>query len=721
MQHYVILHYPDDSDIERLVEQLRADDRFVYIDNDRGGGFSAYPDDPLFQPGGFGPWPPDDEFQWYLWTNRLNLPEAWDHNTGWAHVGVVDSGVPAVQDNSLNPPYRVDHYDLFQVVSRNHSWRFAGSNSSQSLWWNANLYRRAHGTHVLGIIAANANNNSGIAGTCWHCSALIGHVERTDFETNVVQGISWLAKWGSQVINFSGNISGSGAGHPCESYNYGPASAPACQALGLAKALEVNVVAASGNNKGPIDFPARDLSVIAVGGYDINDVFWDEQLWMDPWDYPSGTYAGCPNLWNPPFPYQQCGSNFGSQQHFVTPSRRIVSAVPYGVTYVGGTPPNDYCNDANFGTANDGVAYCTGTSMSAPQVSGIAALIRSVNPLLDRVATFTALKETASNPVTHNTYIGWGSPNAGEAVKWALGRVAGVTARNRLTPMFALTIDQPEPGGAPNTRDRLYTTRPQVVAGALSGLYLAHPRRCVAGSPSCIVPTLIQTPRYYQNVPPTEAGLIGDYSSFPGFSNAEKYVPRSAFWVLTSSFSPWSGITGVTLKPLYRLSFRHACDWRDHAYTTEQAGIDYFTQTDFCPADTGSQTYQLDGIEGYILATCPAGMTCNGSDPSEPQKLYRRYSYTEQRIALILQNQLGSPPFTTYTTDPWGGGDGFLGYVFPNIDTDGDTLPDGMERMLGMNPLSPDSDCDGKEDGAELPLTQLQPAGHDPLLPNLCP
>ncbi len=52
---------------------------------------------------------------------------------------------------------------------------------------------------------------------------------------------------------------------------------------------------------------------------------------------------------------------------------------------------------------------------------------------------------------------------------------------------------------------------------------------------------------------------------------------------------------------------------------------------------------------------------------------------------------------------------------------DGDFLPDGMERMLGMNSLSPDSDCDGKSDEAELPLTQLQPAGHDPLLPNLCP
>ncbi len=43
-----------------------------------------------------------------------------------------------------------------------------------------------------------------------------------------------------------------------------------------------------------------------------------------------------------------------------------------------------------------------------------------------------------------------------------------------------------------------------------------------------------------------------------------------------------------------------------------------------------------------------------------------------------------------------------------------------MERMLGMNPLKNDSDCDGKPDFIELPLTQLQPSGNDPMLPNLC-
>lgn len=56
----------------------------------------------------------------------------------------------------------------------------------------------------------------------------------------------------------------------------------------------------------------------------------------------------------------------------------------------------------------------------------------------------------------------------------------------------------------------------------------------------------------------------------------------------------------------------------------------------------------------------------------------------------------------------------------PNIDTDGDTLPDGFERLLGLNPNNVDSDCDGISDGVEYPVTSLQPLGADPLLGGSC-
>ncbi|MCP4654996.1 MAG: hypothetical protein GY856_06210, partial [bacterium] len=38
----------------------------------------------------------------------------------------------------------------------------------------------------------------------------------------------------------------------------------------------------------------------------------------------------------------------------------------------------------------------------------------------------------------------------------------------------------------------------------------------------------------------------------------------------------------------------------------------------------------------------------------------------------------------------------------PNVDTDGDTLIDGFEELIGTNPRLSDTDCDGLGDGAEV-------------------
>ena len=147
------------------------------------------------------------------------------------------------------------------------------------------------------------------------------------------------------------------------------------------------------------------------------------------------------------------------------------------------------------------------------------------------------------------------------------------------------------------------------------------------------------------------------------------------------------------------------------------AAFGQLTTTDWCLSQPGNQPFQYDAIEGYILASCPPGYNCdNPADGTGPQKLFRRYSYVDQSNALLTQSQLASPALASYYSDPWGGGDGFLGYVFPNVDSDGDTLPDGLERIYGMNWFNTDSDCDGIADGIEFPMLSLQPAGYDPLL-----
>lgn len=60
-----------------------------------------------------------------------------------------------------------------------------------------------------------------------------------------------------------------------------------------------------------------------------------------------------------------------------------------------------------------------------------------------------------------------------------------------------------------------------------------------------------------------------------------------------------------------------------------------------------------------------------------------------------------------------------IGYVFPNADSDGDGLPDGMERLYGLNRYNSDSDGDGCGDAIEFPVAGVQQQGKDPLNPVL--
>ena len=112
--------------------------------------------------------------------------------------------------------------------------------------------------------------------------------------------------------------------------------------------------------------------------------------------------------------------------------------------------PSLKCGD-NFGPGG-GVGLCTGTSMSAPQISGVVGLVRSVNPLVPvGKPTFNPLLEKASvRYVVASTTaeaqanqawtanMGYGRPDTAAAARKMLGKVAGVYIRNRVTPLFRL-------------------------------------------------------------------------------------------------------------------------------------------------------------------------------------------------------------------------------------------------------------------------------------------
>lgn len=68
--------------------------------------------------------------------------------------------------------------------------------------------------------------------------------------------------------------------------------------------------------------------------------------------------------------------------------------------------------------------------------------------------------------------------------------------------------------------------------------------------------------------------------------------------------------------------------------------------------------------------------------------------------AIFPESELSS--WTSQGYSAQSGANPWIGYVYENVDTDGDHVIDGFENLIGTNPSASDSDCDGASDGAEI-------------------
>ncbi|MCH9649733.1 MAG: S8 family serine peptidase [Deltaproteobacteria bacterium] len=677
LSRYVTLYYPIDRDIDKILEELKNDGRFGYVGRDTEGGFSAVPGDAFYRDL-LDPTNPETQ-QWAY--QQVGLEAAWDYTKGYATVGVADTGIEP------------GHPDLQQNFRGHQSWNFdrGVANPDEDEEEDEDAFV-GHGTFVAGLLAASSDNGTGVTGSCWNCSLMVA---RARMSSRRERAFEWLADNGAQVVNLSGFFGGPSdgslpAGTPCESL---PPSDRHyfCAVLDILEAREIVFTVASGNDLRRINFPANEPTTVAVGGTERSGEIWNDQGGLTPCEgFTANSSFG---------PFFQCGSNFGPEQDFVAPAKQTLSTFytgrHWGLGVIGCSDDPNESNtfDPTGSTPTLGYDYCTGTSMSAPLVAGVFAQLKSVNPLLTVTAAKQALIETASQSGVHDDLFGYGIPNAAAAVEHVLGTVGGKQIRTRMTPMFSLfgTARANELYKSPKP-NYLYTSKPQVASGAVKG-------------------RLHESPANTNTLPygSTNAGSpVMDFSSFPLEPSIPSPVPASSFYVFTTEHNPFDPATPMV--PLYRLSFAEECDPRDFVYTTEQAGIDYFTGAsgqvpDWCPNQSGEQVFRLDGIEGYIFPECPPGFSCNdSSDPSQPQCLHRRWSSVDGHYALVLERERGLPPYQTYTRTS---GNSCIGYVFPNDDSDSDGLIDGFELVLGTDPLNADSDSDSIPDGSEYPLGGL--------------
>jgi subtilisin family serine protease len=204
-----------------------------------------------------------------------------------------------------------------------------------------------HGTHVSGIVAAVRNNDVGIDGVAHPVRVMsVRAVPNGDErDKDVANAIRYAANNGADVINMS-----FGKG-------YSPHKAVVDAAVQYADSLDVLMVHAAGNDGANIDttenYPTRTY---LDGG--------QARHWIE---VGASSWKAPPNLVAP-------FSNYGAESVDVfAPGRAIYSTVP-----------------------NDQYEESDGTSMAAPMVSGVAALIMAYFPDLPVGQVRTILLETAT-------------------------------------------------------------------------------------------------------------------------------------------------------------------------------------------------------------------------------------------------------------------------------------------------------------------------------------
>ena len=415
---------------------------------------SFVPNDPLYR------------FQWHY--PQINLPQAWGLTTGSdTIVAVIDTGVvlghPDLQGQL------VPGYDFIRNPTN------AGDGdgidpdpTDPGDRANPDGGSTFHGTHVTGTVAAATNNSEGVAGVAFNAKVMplraLGRLGGTDYD------IEQALRFAAGLPNDSGTLPARRADVINLSLG-GPGFSAASQAVyDQARAAGAVIVAAAGNQATSTPFyPAAYAGVIAVGAVDINK----QQA-----------------------PY----SNFGPWVDVVAPGGNTARDVngdgkPDGVLSTsasdgGGTLVNDY-------------TFLQGTSMAAPHVAGVIALMKSVAPNLtpqdvaDLLAS-GALTEDLGAPGRDDRF-GHGLINAYKAVTAAINRAGqpvdptpiltvNPTALNFGTTLVSQTLTVLNGGAGvltvnPPTEDSggwLRVTPTQVDAGGLGVYTLAVQREGLA-------------------------------------------------------------------------------------------------------------------------------------------------------------------------------------------------------------------------------------------------
>ena len=297
---------------------------------------------------------------------NIEVEKVWDFTTGTkaVKVGVLDKGVSSHLDLDAN-------YDISNACD------FYNANMSDPFY--AKIDDDGHGTHIAGIIGATGNNGIGVSGVNWNVSIVQIRVMGAENILSFQNAINWAISDSVDIISMASSDYYPMPTIEASIRNY-------CNQGGL-------FICSTGNKEqdndvyGQYNYPSyyasdsydnKIVNMITVGRVDNNDCR--------------------------PF-----GANWGFETiDIYAPGQHILSTFPADICLEG-----NYGQDTQWGTywaceceyqfysdgdgpsidgeqwipisqhQTDGYHYMSGSSMSTPYVSGVAALLLSINPDLN--------------------------------------------------------------------------------------------------------------------------------------------------------------------------------------------------------------------------------------------------------------------------------------------------------------------------------------------------
>lgn len=400
----------EDTVLAEAVALYAADPHVVWAQRDHTHVPDALPDDPFLTTSGAWGQPYAD-----LWgLHRIRAPEAWAISQGeGVIVAVVDTGLdwahPDIAANvwinageDLDGNGRVDESDFNGIdddgngyVDDLRGYDFADSaDVDEDGRWDGPedvidpdpFDEHGHGTHVAGIVAAVADNGIGVAGVAPRAAVMPLKGFTADglgLDSVLWQAVLYAAANGARVVNNSWSCL-----PEC------PVNPLAEEVVDLVHAMGVVVVTSAGNLSRDVvrNSPESSRKVITVASSGEDDgpsVTFSNTGWLLDVAAPGGGPPVVPGVYV---------------------ARRNILSLRASAH-----------EEAVFAVSDDYLRYA-GTSMAAPHVAGVVALLLSHRPELGPEAVRRILRETATDlgPLGHDRYMGAGRLDALAALEGAV-------------------------------------------------------------------------------------------------------------------------------------------------------------------------------------------------------------------------------------------------------------------------------------------------------------